>query len=311
MRRSLLCLALGLGCTDSDPEEEGVMDLVKEYQAPPEGGIQLATPALEVEPYGEVFWCYYGTYTEETMGVNFVQPFVSPYNHHTFIQAAQEDDPSDGELVDCTEYDGMERTTPLFDIAGNSLTADGNYLPLPDGVAIKLESGRRWLIEAHFVNPTPNTLWVNVAFNLGLVPVEEVETWGASYQFDLGPPDIPAGEEVTDSFDCGFPDQVSLVTMMGHMHQWGRDIAIDKVDGSEVERIYTVEEWEADYRDHPPLETFELGEMVLEPGQTLRTTCHWINTTEMDLGFPGEMCSTKGIAAPMEDPLFCVDGSYQ
>jgi hypothetical protein len=266
-----------------------------------------------VEAFGEVFWCYYGTYTGETVGVNFVQPFVSPYNHHTFIQAAQDDDPADGELVDCSDYDGMERTTPLFDIAGNSLTADGNYLPLPDGVAIKLESGRRWLIEAHFVNPTPDPIRVNVAFNLGVVPEEDVEIWGASYQFDLGPPDIPAGEEITQSFACAFPSEVSVLTLMGHMHQWGQDISIDRVNESESEseRIYTVDEWEDEYRDHPPLDTYEVGELVLEEGQHLRTTCHWFNTSEMDLGFPDEMCSVKGIVAPMETPLFCVDGNYQ
>ena len=128
-------------------------------------------------PFEEVFWCYYGTYTGEKVGVNFVQPFTSAYNHHTFIQAAQEGDPADGELVDCSDYSGMEKTAPLFDISGNSLTADGNYLQLPEGVAITLNSGQRWLIEAHFVNPTAETLLVNVAFNVGVVPEDEVETW--------------------------------------------------------------------------------------------------------------------------------------
>ena len=142
MRAVLLWLLMG-ACAPPEEEDDGVIDLVVQAQAPPEGGFQLTTPALEVAPHEEVFWCYYGTYTGETVGVDFVQPFTSPYNHHTFIQAAQDDDPADGELVDCSDYSGMEKTTPLFDISGNSLTADGNYLPLPDGVAIPLRSGQR------------------------------------------------------------------------------------------------------------------------------------------------------------------------
>jgi hypothetical protein len=309
MRWGLWILLLG-ACTPIE-EEDGILDLVREVQEPPDGGIQLATPPLEVAPFEEVFWCYYGTHTGENVGVDFVQPFVSPYNHHTFIQAAQEGDPADGELVDCSDYSGMEKTTPLFDISGNSLTADGNYLQLPEGVAISLKSGQRWLIEAHFVNPTAQTLSVNVVFNLGVVPEDEVETWAASYQFDLGPPEIAAGQDVTQSFDCAFPQDVSLITLMGHMHQYGQDMSIDRVDETGSERIYTVDHWEAEYRDYPPIQSYELGELMVGEEQVLHTSCHWFNTTEQDLGFPEEMCSAKGIAAPMQDPLFCVDGIEQ
>ena len=297
-------------CTPPEEEDE-VLDLVRAAQPPPEGGFQLATPPLEVPPFEEVFWCYYGTYTGEKVGVNFVQPFTSAYNHHTFIQAAQEGDPADGELVDCSDYSGMEKTAPLFDISGNSLTADGNYLQLPEGVAITLNSGQRWLIEAHFVNPTAETLLVNVAFNVGVVPEDEVETWAASYQLDLGPPQIGAGEEVTQSFDCAFPSEVSLLTLMGHMHQYGLDMAVDIVNDQESERIYTVDHWEDEYRDFPPIQAYDMGELVVAENETIRTTCHWFNTTQQDLGFPEEMCSAKGIAAPMSEPVFCVDGLYQ
>ena len=54
-----------------------------------------------------------------------------------------------------------------------------------------------------------------------------------------------------------------------------------------------------------------MGELVVAENETIGTTCHWFNTTQQDLGFPEEMCSAKGIAAPMSEPVFCVDGLYQ
>ena len=92
-----------LGCgSSSDDTGVDTRDLTREYRDPPEGGQQWLMPDMEIEPYTEAIWCYYGTYTGETVGVDFLQPFVSSYNHHAFIQATDNDDAEDGSLTSCT-----------------------------------------------------------------------------------------------------------------------------------------------------------------------------------------------------------------
>jgi len=300
-----------LGCPGSTTDtSERTLDLTRAYRDPPEGGLQLVTPDLVIAPYSESFWCYYGTYTGETVGVDFLQPFVSSYNHHTFIQAAHADAPADGTVEECPDIGGMDQTSPLFEFTGTSLTSDGNYLPLPEDSAIKFREGQRWVIEAHFINPTPNTLIVNTAFNLGFVPYEQVTNWVGSWQFDIGDLTLPAGEETTLTFDCDFKKEVSLLTLVGHMHENGRRHKVDLVHSEQSQVLYEVTEWDVEYREFPPLSSWEPGELIIQAEDILSTACTYENVHGEDLQFPQEMCTTKGLAMGLEDAVFCVNGLH-
>jgi hypothetical protein len=204
----------------------------------------------------------------------------------------------------------MNQTSPLFEFTGSSLTSDGNYLPLPENSAIKLNQGQKWVIEAHFINPTADRLIVNAAFNLGFTPQESVEQWTGSWQFDIGDLLLPKGEETTLVFDCDFTQEVSILTLAGHMHEYGLHHEAALLRSESTEQIYAVEEWDAEYRDYPPLSSWEPGELVVAAEDLLRTTCTWKNTADHDLEFPLEMCTTKGLALGLEDAVFCVNGLH-
>ena len=311
MLGSLLLSAVLLGCPGSVSDTGGgTLDLTREYRDPPEGGVQLITPDLVIEPYSEMFWCFYGTYTGETVGVNFLQPFVTSFNHHAFIQAAHETAPADGSVDLCPDIGGMGQTTPLFEFTGTSLTSDGNYLPLPDDSAIKFRQGQRWVIEVHIINPSPNTLIVNTAFNLGFLPYDEVENWVGSWQFDIGDLTLPAGQETTLTFDCDFKQDVSLLTMAGHMHGHGRKHEVELLHEGASEVLYSVEGWHDEFRDYPPLASWEPAEQAIGADDVLRTACTYENSGDSEVAFPQEMCTTKGLAFGLEDPIFCVNGLH-
>tara|TARA_B110000037_G_scaffold166691_1_gene188606 strand:- start:21 stop:956 length:936 start_codon:yes stop_codon:yes gene_type:complete len=304
----ILLVVILTACSGEVSDEPGVRDLTRSYALPPDGGFQLVTPDLEVQPFSEVFWCYYGTWSEPDVGVDFAQPLFSAYNHHAFVQTASIEDPPDGTTIECTDSAGMIDTQPLFELTGSSVTDDGNYLPLPPDTAIRLSEGQRWVIESHFVNPTPDILLVNTAFNFGTTPVEEVEHWASSFEFDLGPPLIPNGGLHTEVFDCVFPNAVSIISLSGHMHGHGHSFTVDLVGGEGDTRIYEVEEWYEEYRDYPPMETWDLGEVELSSSDSLRITCTWDNNSGLELAFPDEMCTAKGLAAPLDSPATCTSG---
>jgi len=310
-RLASLFVPLLVACSGSDDTGEGTLDLTRDVAAPPEGGLQIMTPDLSVPPESGIIWCYYGTYTGDTVGVDFLQPFASAYNHHVFIQGAQENSREDGTLEECTDVAGMDQSSPLFEFTGTSLTSDGNYLPLPDGTALQFLSGQPWVIEAHFINPTARELLVNAAFNLGFTPADQVERWAGSWQFDIGDLAIPAGERTSREFDCKFGQDVELLSLSGHMHENGEAVLVDWIHEGGEENLYAETDWEPEYRDHPPLRTWEPGEMLIDALDSLRTTCTWNNTTGSTLSFPGEMCTAKGLALDIQAPLFCVDGQHQ
>lgn len=323
----MLWLALALGCSDlpkqapkqvEDTGESQYLDLTKDFPPAPPGGIEIRTPDFEVPPYTELLKCYYGTYTGPTVGVRFMQPLqADQYSHHNQLKTVPDDeDWPDGTLVDCDELGDMSKYVPLFEAVGieaSSETAEGNWLDLPEGVAMRFESGQKWVLDIHYINTSDKTLLVNNGVNLDYIPEDEVEQWAASIQFDAGMPDIPPGEAVDTTFRCPFPNDGHVLSMLGHMHARGTRYVVDKVleDGG-LERVYEVPEWDGGYHPYyPVIENWSPGTYAVQQGEELETTCSWYNYTDTHLGFPEEMCTTVIVMYPLERPLLCVNGEYR
>ncbi len=295
----------------TDPD---VIDLRMDWPDPPEGGLQILTPDLEVGPYEEVLKCAYGAWDGPDMGVVSMVPLhPQQFHHHSLLKDAPPSDPNEaGELVDCggPEDSGGMQKAPLFHaVLIDELQGDGDFLALPDGLAMRLPAGQRYSADLHYVNTTDKRLLVNSAFNLGLVPADQVERWMSSFEHDIGALDIPTGGAFSASFDCPVGDATSILSVSTHMHSYGTAYRIELVraDGS-TQTLVDVPEWDPDYRYLPPRGDFQPGEVAVGPGDTLRTTCTWFNGTDQTLTFPTEMCTTSGVALDLEAPLYCEDG---
>ncbi len=328
----MLILALALGCThpvygdgktrtdrptDDTGEDSAYLDLTKEFPPAPDGGIEIRTPVFEVPPYTELLKCYYGTYYGPTVGVRFMQPLqADQFSHHNQLKTVPDDEEwPDETLIDCEEAADMSVYVPLFEAVGIEAspdTADGNWLNLPEGVAMRLKGGQKWVLDIHYINTTEKTLLVNNGVNLAYIDEDEVESWASSIQFDAGPPDIPPGEEVSTTFQCEFPHEGHLLSMLGHMHARGTRYRVDHIgtDGAR-ENVYDLE-WDGGYHPYyPHIETYAPGAFPVGPGEALETTCDWYNYTDTHLGFPEEMCTTVLVMYPLDHPLICIDGEYR
>jgi hypothetical protein len=316
------------GCTtelsgkiDRDPatveDDSPYLDLTKDHPPAPEGGIEIRTPVFEIPPYTESLKCFFGTYDGPTVGATFMMPLqADQYSHHNQLKTvpADEDWP-DGTLIDCVDGGDMSRYVPLFEAVGIEADDDvetGNWLDMPDGVAMRLAGGQKWVLDMHYINLTDKILLVNNGVNIDFVPEEEVTSWASSMQFDAGPPSIPPGEEVETKFQCAFRSDGYLLSMLGHMHARGTQYSVDAIqpDGSR-NRIYEVDEWEGDYHPYfPHIVNWAPGEYAVQEGDVLETTCNWYNYTDQHLGFPEEMCTTVIVMYPLESPVICIDGEY-
>ena len=83
--------------------------------------------------------------------------------------------------------------------------------------------------------------------------------------------------------------------------------AFYRKDGT-VERVLTHDTWDPDWRLDPVVTYFAPGEIVVQPGDWFTTTCTWNNTTDHILDYPEEMCSTFGMASPLETAFECYGG---
>lgn len=179
-------------------------------------GIKLLTPDLDVAPYTEELYCYYGQWDGPDMGVvSYIHLHPNQFHHHSLVKDANfADGIQPGDFTSCGEefWQGVDlseadehdpdkpdmSTAPLFHaIMFSSPQGEGDRLNMPPGMAIKLTRGQLWSADVHFINTTDKLLKVNVAFNLELIPSDEVTNWVSSFDFDSGPLDLPSGEETT------------------------------------------------------------------------------------------------------------------
>lgn len=293
---------------------EDVLDLRIDWPDPPAGGLQIAPPDIRLEPYSEVLQCAYGAWDGPDVGVVSMVPLhPQQFHHHSLLKDVPPTDPNqDGDMVDCggpEDSGGMQRAPLFHAVLIDELQGDGDFLSLPEGMAMRLPAGQRWSADLHYINTTAQPVLVNNAFNLGLVPAEQVDRWVSSFEHDIGVLDIPPGGTFSASFDCPVGDATSILSLSTHMHSFGREYRIELVraDGS-TELLVDVPSWDPDYRYQPPRGDFQPGEVTVGPGDVVRTTCTWFNGTDAALAFPTEMCTTSGVALDLSEPLYCEDG---
>ena len=167
-------------------------------------------------------------------------------------------------------------------------------------------AGERWVLDSHFVNTSPEDAEANIALEMGLLAPEDVVHVAGTYNHDSGELHIPAGGLWSLDFDCSWDAEVEILGIGPHMHTHGASYSVDwiRTDGS-VQRILDIPEWQPEFRDRPPGLDFLEGEVVVQPGDSFRTTCSWDNQTGAEISFPEEMCTTFGVGFPLPDNAWC------
>ena len=289
------------------------VDETKEWGPPEEGQLLFEVPTMLVPPGQEVVFCYYDTYRGGDAGIVGYRPEdVRGFMHHAVMKRSSASEHPDGALIDCTSVENQFPPPPtLVETVGDP--EEGNWLDLPPGLAFPLPTGQRWFAEAHYVNTSADAVCVNTAFYIDLIDDSEVEAYVGTVNFDAGGFSIPPQSNHEEVFDCSWPlEDVYLLSLGGHMHEFGAAINIAQAeDAAGAETVlYSVDDWEPEFRYLPPLLNFEPGEVPIATGDVLRTTCAWENDTGGELSYPDEMCTVFGVAYPLPESIHCDAGNW-
>ena len=318
--RSALAVAgvvlFGFGCAgsgpglpdDDDTGELDCVDLQEEITPRLDDSYFIEVPTMVVEPGAETVFCLYGTYEGPDAGiVSFYPEAPGGFLHHSLMKRVDDDEFSDGTLFDCTaeEFQFPPKPTLVEWVNGDGT----DWVGLPEGVGFKFGQGQRWVTDVHYVNTSPDRLCVNTAFELDLVPEEDLLGYAGTFNLDAGKLAIPPNVESSTAFSCAWPSDVNILSLAGHMHGYGSRYKVDRLfDGEPSQNIYHVDPWLPQYRYLAPLNSYDIGEFVMAEGEELETECSWINPTGDTLGYPDEMCTTHGVAFPLETSFHCDGG---
>ena len=183
-----------------------MIDLRAEYPDPPEGGLQILTPDLELAPGEEAMRCLYQTWEGGDVGVtSFIPLHPWQYHHHSLVKDVGPNnlDVNDGDFLPCFdaeygypgEYQDASGAPLIQSYRMGVPQGTGDWLALPDGYAFRLADGTKLSADVHYINTTDKTLLVNNAFNLGLVPADEVTAWLSPMELDAGKLSLPPATE--------------------------------------------------------------------------------------------------------------------
>lgn len=191
--------------------------------------------------------------------------------------------------------------------AGNYLYASGvgtNAITFPPGVGLKLSQGQELVLQLHLFNPSPDPI-------SGLSGIEVIEVDAADVEeeaeiFLPGPInfDIPPNAEYTAEGTCNISAPQKIFAVFPHMHQLGTHFRTTLNIGGEAQVLH-----DEDYTfDHQAFLSFD--PITLNPGDSVKTECTWVNTTPSSVGWgessTSEMCFSIMFRYPRQpDAGFC------
>lgn len=293
---------MACGGTDEAPVNEIPADGIRDVRVaiPDPDAIHMDFVGSEqiIQPGEDKLFCTHFRYDGEDTAFNQQDATQGKFGHHAVLLAAKEPLPP-GTTEDCTDAASMAK----FD--GYTIPTD----ELPAGMGTYLPKGKSFVLQSHYLNTDHVPIRVRDVVRLKMMPIESVQKWASMYatnSYDL----VLPPHQVTDvEFDCTIPSDVNLLLFGGHMHEWGsRFEASIGPDANSLESAYTVDSWNSQYRDSPPISLFFTNPKPLKAGSVLRTHCTYNNNTDKELGYPHEMCATFGLVEGSKDPITCIIG---
>lgn len=313
-------MACNTGSESTEDTAEAPADLRTDFPDPTGDAVVFVTPDLTIPAYADVQFCYVTTYTGPDVGITHMTNYQGPGGHHLVILGTTTSarEIPDGTLWDCTKTEdmNMEDSEPV--IFGGSVTKSDtmtvNELDLPDGMGVVLQSGQRLVVQAHYINATATPMLVRDEAQFEILPEDQITTWAAPMALNGDAFRIPAGTtDYTFDFGCTWDqaEPVDVLFLGGHMHEWGKAFAtsITRAGSDAPTPLWDEPVWDPVYRDAPAIQSFAPGELTIQPGDQLHTSCSWFNDQAEDLVFPHEMCVTFALVYPAKLPWICNNGN--
>jgi hypothetical protein len=275
-----------------------------------EGYTRFLGPIIHgVTPGSDVTWCQYVSAPfDHDVDVLDTGGGESKYGHHIIAYATTKVMPV-GTSRECLDADGLSLGY-LGGAGGEGVTGVGK---LPDGIVFRLRAGQLIMLNAHFINPSSETVDVQGYIDLKLAEPSPDRTPAGLFTNVGTTFNIPSSEHATHDAYCTVQKDLSIFLFGNHMHQWGSSIytEVKRAGTDTVENIRRDDIWKKEYQFAPEITYFQKDQFLqLHPGDVVHTHCEWDNSETHSLNFPSEMCVGFSYYAPATVEIDCLDGEW-
>jgi hypothetical protein len=224
MRRTLLLAVLLVGCTSSDPSDDGQH-------------VDLVSTPYTLQPGEEKYFCYaMDLPADRDIAITRMTPTYGAGTHHVLFSQTIAPEPEG-----FSECNVLIRTTwvPLY--AGG---LDSGPLQMPANTGIKpLERGGQVVMQLHLQNATDAPITASTAMRIEFVDATPDIKPASIYGLDNSKIEIPARATGAQSeMSCTIDKDLEVFAVMGHMHKHGVHLDVSRGATAGAEMLYE-EDW--------------------------------------------------------------------
>lgn len=297
------------------------------FQPPPvpEGFMRLEASTISgIAPGADVTSCQYLTApVDHDMNVLAVKGAQSAFGHHVvaFSYTAMGDEEI-GKGFNCGATEFTSDDGSVQPAKNGKMMAMGGFLGssatgVPDGVAYRLQKGDGIMLNIHFINASEKTIDGKAYLDVKLAEVDPDQKLASLFTGINAGFNVDAHSKADSSVECVVGADIQILMMSNHMHEYGIAATTDVVraDSGDVEVLRQDDTWTPEMQFNPTFTKWTVDQpFTVHAGDTLRTHCSWMNTTDTALGFPREMCISAGFVLTTGDrptaPGACANGKW-
>jgi hypothetical protein len=250
--------------------------------AAPDGGQQLATDKVTLQPGEEKYMCFQFYSPEDAVGITRVEAISMAGVHHIglFQAFGRDEDPKPHEC------DTLIKQTWLPIWASG---AGSPKLELPAGTAFVIQPGTQYIVQLHLQNASEAPIDVRAGLNLTYDRAIDALQPAGMYAFGTFDMEVPANtlDYEVPVTDCVPGKDMHVFAAFPHMHKYGTKLELTRsVDGGAAETFYKIDPWVFGDQPMDPLD------VTVSPTDTFALTCHYANPTNEPVPY-GESSDTE------------------
>jgi hypothetical protein len=226
-------------------------------------------------------------------------PTLASHHLAMFIADANATDlPLDGPVdnVGCTGVGG-DLVGPIL---GFVQRLNGDVIRFPKGVGVTIGPDQVLLLNSHYVNAGDAPVMLDVAVNFRKAKRGAVKRHAKSFQLGTLDITVPVGGTASATSEWAVPFPMTLVWASSHSHKHTTSVDVDVVTGGVIRPVVRTTSYA-----EPDFTYFQPSELRLVPGDSIRWTCNYRNTTDRLVTFgvtaEDEMCFAVGFFLTDDD----------
>lgn len=271
-------------------DESRFEDLPFEALDPPASGLQFHLGPFDIGPNRDRELFYFEPLeSQEDIFVSQVEIVMRPGSHH-FIFYNFDDDvpisvfPQEREIRDLYDQNDALIVDNLFPLLYHQFVAGTQWPRMnyryPEGVALRIQGGKGFDLNAHYANRTDDMMVGEVYGNIHTIPESEVVHVAEILDLNHDDFSLPPNKVTTLTKEYFFNEKMNIFQLFSHAHEHMTEFRVYKLGGQgDGDLLYISYDWE-----HPPI--LELDPpLVLQAGEGLRLEATYNNWEDRTLRF--------------------------